>query len=87
MASKPLKLSGPDAKVLGWTFIDLLVAFLLTFGVTHVVPFLEDLDSGWGALAATALTLVIQTVRRFIQDTRPTIDERTEVERQGIRPK
>jgi hypothetical protein len=87
MSSKRLSLANSDAKDLAWTFLDLFLAFVLTFGTTHVVPFLEDLDTGWAAGAAAGMALVIQIARKFLTDTRPTIDERREAERRGIKQK
>ena len=87
MASKPNHLGSQDWKQLGWTFLDLLIAFLLTFGATDLVPMLEGLDNAWATLAATALTFLIQAIRRFLSDTRPTVEERLETEKQGVKPK
>ena len=87
MASKPNHLGSQDWKQLGCTFLDLLSAFLLTFGATHLVPMVEGLDNAWATLAATALTFLIQAIRRFLSDTRPTVEERLETEKQGVKPK
>ena len=87
MASKSGELSNLDLKQIGWTVMLLLISTLVGWISTDFIPMLNELDSGWGIIAANLLTLGVAAVRQWLVDTRPTRDEHSEITRAGTKPK
>ena len=85
MASKPNSLKRLDLVALLWTFGDLFLGFLLTFLSSYVVPAFEESGTGIHAFVALALSLVIQAVRKFKLDTRPTPQDKVDIDAAGTK--